>query len=141
MSEIKRDVEFLVFEDKGVVVCKLHNCKYVAIKRIDKYTGGKLVIKMGNVNYRPSNLDYRPSNYYFIDDTFVGVAHCTPEDKFNLEYGKKLALTRAKAKRGRAINKVIEKYVADIQNRLARLIKEGIHKVPDEKEIDEVRKD
>ena len=50
MEEIKRDVEFLVFEDKGVVVCKLHNCKYVALKRIDKYTGGKLVIKIGGMN-------------------------------------------------------------------------------------------
>lgn len=133
MEEIKRDVEFLVFEDKGVVVCKLHNCKYVALKRIDKYTGGKLVIKIGGMNYCSST--------YLIDDIFVGVAHCAPEDKFDLEYGKKLALTRAKAKRGRAVNRAIESFINNMHLRLLKLAAEGIHKVPDEKEIDEVRKD
>ena len=133
MEEIKRDVgrdvEFLVFEDKGVVVCKLYNCKYIALKRINKYTGGKLVIKMGG-------MDYCSTESYFIDDVFVGVARCASEDKFDLEYGKKLALTRAKTKRGKAVNKAIESYVENIQSRLARLTKEGIHKVPDEKELE-----
>lgn len=123
MEEIKRDVEFLVFEDKGVVVCKLHNCKYIAEKRIWKY-------------FKITVMDR-----YIIDDVFVGVAHCAPEDKFNLEYGKKLALTRAKAKRGRAINKAVENFINNTHLRLLRLAAEGIHKVPDEKEVDEVRKD
>ena len=125
----KRDVEYLIFEDKGVVVCKLWNCWDIARQRIKKY------MPCTSVNLSLAFFDYT------IDDVFVGVAKCAPDDEFDLEYGKKLALTRAKIKRGRAVNNAIAEYINDTQNGLARLNFMGIHKIPDIEDIEEVKKD
>ena len=90
----RNDIEYLIFEDKGVVVCKIWNCMYAAIRRIFKYTG-----------------DERNLASYKINDLYLGVARCSSEDTFDLEYGKKLALKRAKQNRRQAINYVVRKYM------------------------------
>ena len=119
MSEIKRDVEYLVFEDKGVVVCKLWNCHFIALDRLAKYSFFSV---------------WNPEKY-LVDDVFVGVAKCAPEDKFDLEYGKKLALTRAKIKRGNAVNNAIRTFIADVDKALTRLENEAVHRVPEIEDI------
>ena len=111
------DVEFFVNKKKGTVTCKLHNCEDIALCRIYKYTN--------------STIDWitRPSRY-LVDNIYVGVAKCAPDDSFDEEYGKKLALIKAKAKRGKAINNAINKFIKDATKSLERLSENGIHNVP-----------
>lgn len=111
----QNDVEFIVKADKGVVVCKLHNCKEIVEKRI---------FKQNNTVF-----PYFPEKYY-IDNIYVGVAKCAPEDTFDEEIGKKIALTKAKRKRAQAANNAIKQYISDVQKDLSRLEQYGIHEVP-----------
>ena len=121
-----QEVEFLEFPEKGVVVCKLSGCGDIPVVRIEKYTRNKV--------------DPYVYQRYTIDDTFVGVAKCSPEDTFDLEYGRKLALIKAKSKRGAAINKALQRYKSDTLQDLMRLAEEGIHPVPDPKEFIDKKK-
>ena len=109
-----KDMEFKVYPDKGVVVCRLLNCEDVPIRRIVKYTNNRFI----------------PSKY-LIDNVFVGIAKCAPEDTFNEERGKEIALAKAKCKRGKAINKAIQKYIEDTQRDIYNLKVYGIHDVPE----------
>ena len=111
-----KDMEFKVYPDKGVVVCRLLNCEDVPIRRIAKYMNSRFI---------------PISSKYLIDDVFVGIAKCAPEDTFNEECGKEIALAKAKRKRGRAINKAIQKYITDTQRDLDNLKVYGIHDVPE----------
>ena len=114
------DVSFRIDEKNKVVVCKITNCEDLAISRIDKYS---------YCGYIYNSIYDRVS--YEIPNTFTGVARCNPYDKFDVEYGKKLALTRAKAKRGRAINATLYRYIKKAQRGLEDLERYGIHKVPE----------
>ena len=109
-------IEYHVFKDKGIVVCKLWGCKYIPNNRIRKHRPG-----MFGFNYER----------YFIDDVYVGVAKCAAEDTFDEEYGKKLALTKARAKRCRAINNAISRYLKDVKRAIRDIERYEIHNVPD----------
>ena len=119
-DEQSSDIEFKVFKDKRVVVCKLYGCETIAISRIGKYTKISCFGRFNND---------------FIDDVYVGVARCAPEDTFDEEYGKKLALARAKAKRGKAANNALYAFINDVKKDLERLEQYGIHQIPDTKDI------
>ena len=119
-DEQSSDIEFKVFKNKGVVACKLYGCERIAISRINKYTQIHC---------------YNRSNKDLINGVYVGVARCAPEDTFDEEYGKKLALARAKAKRGKAANNALYAYISNVMKDLARLEKYGIHQIPDTKDI------
>lgn len=95
------NLNFYVDEEKKIVVCKLEINQYVALKRIRKYSKHICVL--------------RPE-YYRIPGVFYGKAKCAPEDTFDIEVGKKIALDRAKAKRRTAINKAIDQYVQDLHD-------------------------
>lgn len=115
-------VEYLVFESQGVVVCKLHRCKHIVVDRLNKYARGNLCL-FGDVDN------------YTINDTFTGVARCAPEDTFDIETGKKLALIRAKAKRAKAINNAVRRYRREVYKNL-RIIEDNCYSdIPDEKEV------
>ena len=107
------DIKFQIDEKNKVVICKLMNCKDIAEDRIWKYTNDFMGRK------------------YRIPNVFIGVARCAPEDEFNVEYGKKIALTRAKIKRSKAINNEIKAYIKRARKNLENLEKYGIHKVPE----------
>lgn len=115
----KGDIEYIVLKNKKTVVCRIWNCESIARERICKYTGDWSAI----------------NNLNAISDVFVGIAKCAPEDEFDIEFGKKLALTRAKEKRGKAINEVIYNYTADVRRNLDALMKYGIHEVPNPKKL------
>lgn len=109
-----KDIEYIVLEDKKVIVCKLWNCRYIASKRIRKHM----------------NLGCMDDDRYAINDVYVGMARCDEEDCFDIEYGKKLALKRAKIKRGEAINNAIKKYIKGTRSNLMKLESKGIHSLP-----------
>lgn len=113
------DVEFIVKPEKRVVVCKLYNCEDIAINRIFK---------------QANNVIPTVTRDYCIDDIYVGVAYCSPEDTFDEKIGKEIALTKAKRKRGQAINNAINEYIKNANKDLKRLSEYGIHDVPGVKE-------
>lgn len=114
-EQVGNDVEFITKADKGVVVCKLYNCEEIALNRVIKQCSASIPFNVSS---------------YLIDDVYVGVAKCAPEDTFDEETGKQIALTRAKRKRCQAANNAIKKYISDINKDLARLRQYGIHEVP-----------
>lgn len=119
MKENDKDIEYIVFNDKKIVACRLWECEDLATNRILKY------IEMG----------YTQESRYKINNIYIGIAKCSEEDEFDIEQGKKIALTKARRERDRAINNTIKKYIKDIRNALSRLEIEGIHPLPDLKEI------
>ena len=116
------EVRFIIDKEHGVVVCKLTGCKDIAVSRLDKY--------MPNYDY------YLMGSPYWLNtdikDTYTGIARCNPEDEWDEEYGKKLALLRAKQKRGKAINNVLIKVVHQMAREMEDLWIHGIHDIPEE---------
>ena len=110
-GEKKNDVEYKVYPENGVVICRLLNCKDVPYSRIIKY-----------MQQWPMN-----DSKYETDNVFIGIAKCSPEDTFDEQYGKKLALERAKEKRRKAFNDMVRLYVNDTMRGLNDLIQYGIH--------------
>lgn len=108
------DISYKIDKKNKVVVCKLSGCTYIALDRIEKY---------GLIDYAIPEA--------IIPDFYYGVARCLPEDKFDEEYGKEIALTKAKAKRCKAINKALKKYIKRVRRQLDTLEKYGIHQVPE----------
>lgn len=100
------NVEFQTNEQKGIVVCKLWDCKDLAIKRIEKHRPLKVA---------------EFSDRYRVDDVFIGVAKCSDLNKFDVENGKKLAMKRAISKRSAAINEQIMRYIKDMKLALEEL--------------------
>ena len=115
------EMEYLEYPEKGVVVAKLYNCAFIPISRI-----------YDQLRFWVSNEDLLK---YCIADTYVGVAKCSPDDTFDLETGRKIALTKAKRARGKAVNNAIKKFISDMTADLKRLEEYGIHKIPDPSEI------
>ncbi len=116
---MENNLKYFVDAEKGIVICQLTDCRWNAENRIDKYLN-------------PNRFyDYKG---YLIPNTFTGVARCNlTEDTFDEEYGKKLALTRAKRKRGQAINTCIKNFLSKTRRKLYILEKYGIHEVPEVK--------
>lgn len=94
------DIKYLVNENEGVVTCILGNCSNIPVIRIKKYMGNQFSVKN--------------KQRYRINDTYSGVARCASEDTFDVEVGKKIALTKAKQKRAKAINKALNVFTKDI---------------------------
>lgn len=110
-GEKKNDVEYKVYPENGVVICRLLNCQDVPYSRIIKY-----------MQQWPMN-----DSKYEVDNVFIGMAKCSPEDTFDEQYGKKLALERAKEKRRKAFNNMVRLYINDTMRGLNDLIQYGIH--------------
>lgn len=74
--------------------------------------------KFENTNGNKNLLEVSFDNFYiknaFIDNQFVGVAKCHEHDTFDEEFGKKLALARAKAKKADAIHAKFFKFIEQL---------------------------
>lgn len=92
-------VSFFVDKEKNIVICKLETQQWVAEDRIMKYA---------------KYAEPRDCSWYAIPAVYYGRAKCAPEDTFDVEVGKKIALDKAKAKRRKAINKALELYKQDL---------------------------
>lgn len=107
---MKEDIRYIINKKAGMVICVLSGCKYIACKRVFKYT------------------HYYNNFLWKINNTFVGVAKCAPEDEWDEEFGKKLAFFRARKKRNKAINNAVNEAIKTIENEVETLKKYGIHK-------------
>jgi len=116
-----RDSEIIykINKEKRVVVCIITYCRYVASNRLYKYAS----------HYEQ---DYNKED---IKDTYIGIAKCSPEDEWDEEKGKRLALIRAKRKRSKDINRVLTRAIQIMKREIEDLEKYAIHKIPDENEV------
>jgi len=98
-------VEFQPNEKFGVVVAVLRDTRYDAVKIIEKATG---------------DTDAFLNDRYLIKDIYKGKAVCNfaDGDKFNLKYGKDLAVSRLLAKISKAREKAIHTYIEDKAGKL-----------------------
>ena len=107
------DIKFIVNKDKRIVICKLLNCRDIPWNRISKYVSG---------GYWYEDMD--------VKQIYTGVARCSAEDEWDEEYGKKLALARAKRRRARDINRELNKFCDKIERQIRDLRHYGIHELP-----------
>jgi len=118
----KSDIVFHVNTEKRTVVCRLLHCKQIPFERINKKTGIQKFFVLSELV---------PD----IQDTFIGVAHCAPEDQFDEEYGKKLALLRARKQRAHAVNIALREFVKTLDEMSDYIEKECYSKIPSEDEL------
>lgn len=74
--------------------------------------------KFENMNGNKNLLEVGFDNFYiknaFVDNRYVGIAKCREGDIFDEEFGKKLALARAKAKKANAIHINFFKFIEQL---------------------------
>ena len=107
------NVEYIVKEEKGIVVCIISNCELDAVELVDKHTGlfGRTCV---------------PENFA-ISDKFRGVARCTTDDTFDVEYGKKLAFKKAYLKYTKALEKRV-RFILDDYKKYSDKVLKGCEK-------------
>ena len=106
-------VTYYVNRDKKTVVavieCDTGTPLYIFDRMFDKFE---------NMNGNKNLLDIHFDNFYiknaFINERYVGVAKCHEHDAFDEEFGKKLALARAKAKKAYAVNASFFEFVEQL---------------------------
>lgn len=102
------NVSYIVKADAGVVVAVLKTdpCETIDIFYNTAASANRAIPARNRVAFIEAN--YVPSP---LKNQYVGIAKCSKNDKFDVEFGKKLALTRAKLKKTKAIQKRFNKYV------------------------------
>lgn len=93
--------KYIVNKEKRTVVCILSNCSRDVSKAIDKYFREIMILFDVNIN-----------------DKYVGVAKCSPEDEWDEKIGKKLAFSRAYAEYRGAIKVQARKFIASMGNEM-----------------------
>ena len=96
------NVTYYVNRDKKTVVAVI-KCKIGTPVGIFERVSKKLQRANGNKNTLDIRSDYFNSLNVYINDHYVGIAKCHDGDTFDEEFGKKLALARAKVKKAAAV--------------------------------------
>ena len=119
---MKNEVCYFIDKEKRTIVCKITGCANIARTRLNKLA---------------PHFDHYGDDYenFLIPNEFVGVAKCAPEDEWNEEFGMKLALNRAKRKRGIAINHALIKACNLMRKELEAVTTDGIHTLPARDEL------
>lgn len=105
-------MRYIVNEEKRTVVALMENCQSDLIQYLNK--------KIPDADFLISGLSSYSGKTLNIDDTYRGIAKCSPEDVFDEEVGKTLASRRAQEKYDRAKSRVLENvagaFIQNIQN-------------------------
>lgn len=104
---------FNINEEKRTVVAIIPNRRfevidifYAFVQKYKKTTNLPIEILCGY----PFDADER----LFIPDKFIGAARCAPNDTFDVEFGKRLALARAKVKMSYSLMNTFYNFVESI---------------------------
>lgn len=117
------DIEFKIDKKNRLVMCKLKGCQDIAWRRIKKYSKFE---------------DFR---LHKIKSIYIGIAKCRADDEWDEEYGKKLALLRARTKRAKDINRELKNYIQKMQRGIDNISTYGLSNIPDiEAEMEEFMK-
>lgn len=109
------DVNYIVKEEEGIVVCIISDCEENAMALVDKYTN---IVAC--------------TEEFFINNEYKGVAKCDANDTFNVEYGKKLAYRKAYLKYITALEKKVKFIMNEYINYTTEMIekfKQAVTKV------------
>lgn len=120
-------IRYIVNEKDRIVVAIIDNCKRDAVMAANAWTGSDIWNCTNRVQ-----VDVRYSNKYLIPDKFNGIAHCSVDDEWNEETGKKIARDRVLNKYHKSLNKAIRKINNDIQAEADRF-NERVKKLRDTK--------
>lgn len=112
---------YKINKEKRVIVCIITGCEEIARRRINKYA--------------PHIDTWWGFDNCEIKNSYTGIARCLPDDEWDEEKGKKLALIRAKRERSRDINRIVYNVTQVIKREIDDLEKNGVHKLPNENEI------
>lgn len=107
------NVTYYVNEEKKTVVAVIKCDIATPIYILDKLFM-KFVKSNGKNNLLEMHSDNFNMNKAFINKHYVGIAKCHEGDTFDVEFGKKLALARAKSKKTDAIQKNFFKFVEQL---------------------------
>lgn len=106
-------VTYYVNRDKKTVVavieCDIGTPLYIFNRMFDKFESTN-----GNKNLLDVHFDEPAFRNTIINERYVGVAKCHEHDTFDEEFGKKLALARAKAKKADAIHAKFFKFIEQL---------------------------
>lgn len=104
------DVNYIVKEQEGIVVCIISDCELNAINVVNSTTGIFDVCCLGTI----------PEEFFLGE--YKGVSKCVPEDTFDVEYGKNLAYSKAYLKYVTALEKKVKYIVKDYKNFITKRI-------------------
>ena len=109
------EVKIIVNEEKRTVVAIATDCTGDAMNELLKCDSNAhvlLAINVGNNSGRPLIADS-----ILLPDTFVGIAHCHPDDEFDVNVGRRIALR----KMHKAYNKAKRNILKDFSTKVCRL--------------------
>ena len=110
-----KNVTYYVNREKKTVVAVIECEPSTPILILDK-----VFDKFENANGKHNLMEMHFDNYYmskaFINERYVGIAKCHDSDTFDEEFGKKLALARAKAKKADAIYTKFFKFIEQLDD-------------------------
>lgn len=103
------DVNYIINEEKGIVVCIISDCEYNAIALVENAT---------DIMVNPIDVP----DIFFLSSQYKGIAKCVPEDTFNVEYGKKLAYRKAYVKYVSAFERKVKLITNDYKNYVTKVL-------------------
>lgn len=99
----KERVTYKVFPEQRVVVAEIHECRFDAHHIINQLACN--VISSLHVSL------LRDDERFLMDHYFKATARCHPEDEFDVEIGKKIALKKLTEAYHRSLNKHVANYM------------------------------
>lgn len=107
-------VHFQVFPESGVVKATIRNCRLDAIETFNN----KFLAHSTSCLYMGvDKMDER----YLMPHSFSAIAKCSPEDEFDVERGKLIAISRLSEKYEKALNKRLARYLMNLDKSLAKM--------------------
>ena len=98
--------------------------------------GSQVMEQTAGEGFGPVEMSAFPQFFdkFKIQNDYYGIAKCHPDDEFDIDFGKRLALLRAKQKYLDAVERVLDKsnkWIEQVANRIDRLCMSQYRKVID----------
>ena len=108
-------VIFKVIPEHRIVKAEINDCEFDAISEFNRKF----------LAHSTSSLTLAPANYYdekfMMPNTYSVVVRCHPDDEFDEEKGKRLALDRLADKYTKSLNKHLDNILISLDKSLERL--------------------
>ena len=118
MHTMNTDIKFVVNEEKRTVVAIVNGCSTDAIYAILKADNSANILNTFEPKeevfydeYGCPEISLLANPRYMMEDTFVGVAKCHPEDEFSVDVGKRIAARKLHKTYNKAKKAVIKEYL------------------------------
>lgn len=109
-------IERVKFEEfpGGIVKASVSGCRFDAMDKIN----GKFVATTTSAIEFGSNVWSKAHKHYIMNDTYSAIARCAPEDEYNFEVGKKIAMKKLNDKYHRSLDRRIVRFKNDVTKML-----------------------